>query len=202
MKASAKPPLLRKAPAARAKLRESPVGSFRDRLDWAWICRCFAARGVEPRHVEDMAQEALIRWTKAEERLEVRPGWTRQEARRAVLRTIIRRMAARYFDDHHERNTELRDDLEGEVAPAPPPEDVLEESTRQRLLDEALAHLRQSAPKCHEMVMACDLGDTSVAQIARSLHMSTGTVASRLRRGRKALWAFARRHRARQRFAA
>ena len=199
--------LLHRTKAPRpSKLQKKPkerlLGSFRDKLDWRWLCGWIGYRGVAPSDVEDIAQEVLLVVARvtASPPPPLKPGQTRQQQRRGLLKRIVCFRVWSYFRDRRRRATEPREDIEALAVTPPIDEAALDEKARREMLDEGLAHLAEKAPELHAMVQAHDLEERPMPVVLAtlSLSMPLGTAWSCLTRGRQALRAFSRRHRAKQ----
>jgi RNA polymerase sigma factor (sigma-70 family) len=196
---AAKPPRLRK------RLDESAVGSFRQKLDWHWLCGCIRMRGVWGAEAEDLAQEALLVAARiqARPRPAPRPGQTEQQARRALLRRIVRDLVWSYFRRRDQRRTDPCEDIERFAGDTPRSDELLiaqeeerEQQRRSELLEAGLAHLSRKAPKAHAVLEAHELGGESVVAIAARLAIPLGTAHTRLRKGRAKLSACVQRYHA------
>lgn len=191
-----RPPKLQKKP------KERPLGSFRDRLDWKWLCGWIGYRGVASCDVEDIAQEALLVVLRvaASPSPPLKPGQTRQQQRRAFLKRIVCFRVWSYFRDRRRRATEPREDIDTLAVTAPVAEDALDEKARHEMLDAGLAHLEEKAPDLHAMVKAHDLEERPMPVVLATLSvpMPLGTAWSCLTRGRQALRAFSRRYQAKR----
>ncbi len=202
--------LLHRTKAPRpAKLQKKPkerlLGSFRDRLDWRWLCHWIGYRGVPSCDVEDIAQEALlvvVRVT-ASPPPPLKPGQTRQQQRRGLLKRIVCFRVWRLLPRSAKRRraTEPREDIEALAVPPPVDEAALDEKARREMLDEGLAHLAERPPKLHAMVQVHDLeerGPCRPSSRSSPVSMPLGTAWSCLTRGRRELRAFSRRHQAKR----
>lgn len=193
--------LLRKAPKA-PKLRKKGgpggVGSFRAKLDWHWLCACVVARGVELADVEDVAQDALVVAARLEPGMSPRPGQTPRQARRALLRGILRYEVLRYFYDRRKSGAEPREDIERIATTDPITVEEIVEKARREALEAALADLEKAEPDWHAMLQAHDLEEESVMRIAARMRIPVGTAATWLRQARLELRALLQRHAARR----
>ncbi len=191
-----------RAPKLQKKPKERLAGSFRDKLDWRWLCGWIGYRGVASGDVEDIAQEVLLVVARvtASPPPPLKPGQTRQQQRRALLKRIARFRVWSYFRDRRRRATEPREDIETIAVTPAIAEDALDEKARREMLDEGLAHLAEKAPELHAMVQAHDLEERPMPAILAELSvpMRLGTAWSCLTRGRRELRAFSRRYQARQ----
>lgn len=132
---------------------------------------------------EDISQNALIRI------LTHLDGLSSPDAFPSWVFLIVRRETAR-----HRRRAWLRRWLPGAVPDRPDPADgparTAERSEARRRLWEALDTLPQPL---REVLVLCDLEERTDDAVAELLGIPTGTVKSRLRRGRERLWVEARR---------
>lgn len=198
-----------RAPKLRSRLGESAVGSFRRKLDWSWLCGCIRRRGVWGAEVEDLAQEALwvVARIEARPRPPQRPGQTKQQRRRALLRRVVRCLVWSYFRHRDKHRTDLREDIEQLAGDAPHGDEAMitrederrEQQRRTQLLEAALSHLATRDRDAHAVLEAHELRGEPVVAIAARLSIPTNTAHTRLRRGRRELRAFAERRAARSR---
>lgn len=124
---------------------------------------------------EDVTQEAFLAL--------LLHGARYDEARGTVasfLYGIARNLVMRRLDRRPDAELEYVDEIAG-------PEDVLEDLTRR----ESIEHVRQAVlslpPVFREVVVLCDLQDSSYDEAAAALDCPIGTVRSRLSRGRAML---------------
>jgi RNA polymerase sigma-70 factor (ECF subfamily) len=124
---------------------------------------------------EDVTQEAFLAL--------LLHGTRYDEARGTVasfLYGIARNLVMRRLDRRPDAELEYVDEIAG-------PEDVLEDLTRR----ESIEHVRQAVlslpPVFREVVVLCDLQDSSYDEAAAALDCPVGTVRSRLSRGRAML---------------
>lgn len=183
-----------KSAKPRKKPKDRRAGSFRDKLDWRWLCRCVAARGVEARDVDDVAQEILVRAARAGAPPPSVVGQTPLQHRRGLLRRITRCAVSDYFQQRTARSTVPRDEIGDLAGPAPNGEEALEEKQRREVLGAALADLARSAPRAHALVEAHDLHERPMGEVTARLSIPQGTAWQELSRGRSALRAFAQRN--------
>jgi RNA polymerase sigma-70 factor, ECF subfamily len=124
---------------------------------------------------EDVTQETFLTL--------ILHGSRYQEARGSVaafLYGIARNLVLRRLEHRSGAELEITEDCAG-------PEDLLEDLTRR----ESIEHVRQAVlslpPVFREVVVLCDLQDTSYEDAAEVLDCPVGTVRSRLSRGRAML---------------
>ncbi|HEV8414060.1 MAG TPA: RNA polymerase sigma factor [Bryobacteraceae bacterium] len=124
---------------------------------------------------EDVTQEAFLAL--------LLHGTRYDEARGTVasfLYGIARNLVMRRLDRRPDAELEYVDEIAG-------PEDVLEDLTRR----ESIEHVRQAVlslpPVFREVIVLCDLQDSSYDEAAAVLDCPVGTVRSRLSRGRAML---------------
>jgi len=124
---------------------------------------------------EDVTQEAFLAL--------LLHGTRYDEARGTVasfLYGIARNLVMRRLDRRPDAELEYVDEIAG-------PEDVLEDLTRR----ESIEHVRQAVlslpPVFREVIVLCDLQDSSYDEAAAALDCPVGTVRSRLSRGRAML---------------
>jgi hypothetical protein len=138
---------------ARAAVSGGPaamgVGSFRERLDWRWLCRVLRAFGVAPLDVEDVAQEVLLAAGRIEPGWQVRPGQTLREARRQLLRMVARWEVTEYVAHRARRRTSRQRYERAQAAPTfeASPEERLLACSRGAELRAAIDRLIASPPR-------------------------------------------------------
>jgi DNA-directed RNA polymerase specialized sigma24 family protein len=192
----------------RGRLGESPVGSFREKLDWRWLCACVRWCGVRGAEAEEIAQEALVVAARVQThpRPPLHPGQTEQQARRALLRRILRHLVWGHFRRRDRQRTEPCEDMARFSGDAPcgdermiVQEDEREQQRRNEVVKDALAHLARTEPNAHAVLEAYELRGEPVVDIAARLSIPLGTAHARLRKGRSELVAFVKRHEAKTR---
>jgi DNA-directed RNA polymerase specialized sigma24 family protein len=181
----------------RKNTAERRAGSFRDKLDWPWLCRVVAARGVAPAEVEDVAQDALLAAARVEARRPIcRAGQCPREARRALLSRLVRCFAAKLLGERGFPLVAGHACVEATAHDAPNVEELLvkleDEGRRKRLLEAALAQLAAEDALAHALLVAHELDGHRVAAIAKRLAIPDGTAHTRLRRARRHLGALLR----------
>lgn len=189
----------RTKPAKPRKRGQSAVGSFREKLDWRWLCASVRARGVAQRDVEDVAQDVLLRASRAAAPPPLKPGQTQRQQRRALLRRIVRLEVWTHLRRERSRRTTPCGTLTNRVLVEPMVEEALEKHTWWMVLDEALDVLKAKWPEVHAVVQAHDLDEEPLSSLAARLGIPMGTAWHRLRRGHEELLAFARRYAAKHR---
>lgn len=178
--------------------------SYRQRFDWQWICRRVRARGIAAQDVEDVAQEVVIAMNDAEGRMVVAEGQSRDEVRRALLRTIVRRKVA-----GHVEVCVRRQRVEDGAAPeahdvadaAPNAEELALVRADMLPMRAALAELEKTAGAQHAVFVAYELEELSMAEVAAKLGIRENTAWTRLRLARQVLQETLRRWAAQERFA-
>lgn len=178
--------------------------SFRQRFDWQWICRRIRARGIAAQDVEDVAQEVVIAMNEAEGRMVVAEGQPRDEVRRALLRTIVRRKVA-----GHVEVCVRRQRVEAGAAPemhdvadaAPNAEELALARADAMWVRAALAELEKTARNQHAVFVAYEVEELPMGEVAAKLGIRENTAWTRLRLARQALHETLRRWTAQRRFA-
>jgi RNA polymerase sigma factor (sigma-70 family) len=166
--------------------------SFRKRLEWQWICACVLARGVRARDAEDVAQEVVIAADqaikKAEHELGLHEGQLPHDARRALLRGILRGQAREY------RQAAARGDVLEMGSPwedvpdtAPNAEEQALANTAVVAVRDALAELRETAPEHHAVLVGFEIDELAMDRIAAALGIPASKAWNWLRMGREAL---------------
>ena len=159
-----------RAPAAAAdRLRVMFDSNF------AFVWRSLRRLGVPPAATDDAAQEVFL---VASKRLdEIRSGHERSFLFATALRVAsnARRSFAR-------RDARHDDSLDSVVDPAPSPEQLADRARARELLDRVLAALELDL---RAVFVLHELEEMSMADIATTLQLAPGTVASRLRRARE-----------------
>lgn len=184
-----------------APTRRPPrVAPFRMRFDWAWIRARVAAHGIPPGDIDDVAQEVVISMSEAEPRLVIPPGRRPAEVRRAVLRTIVRRRVANYWQARAGRPTELHADDELAFGTFPSAEEEAVALGRLLELEDALAELEHTRPDAHAVLVAYELDGEAMGRLAGRLGIPENTAWTRLREGRLRLQEIVTRQRAAEQF--
>lgn len=141
-----------------------------EHYDVVW--RFLRRMGVPEGAVEDAAQQVLLVFAKRIDRIEA-------GAERSFSWAL--RVAAD-FRKSHARRREVGDDAVSEVASeALDPDAALDEQRARRLLDREL-HAMPEALRA--VLVMCDVEEMTMAEVAVTLGIRAGTVASRLRRAR------------------
>ena len=152
------------------------------------VWRTLRRLGVPAASVEDAAQQAWM--TLAQNLSRAEPG-----KERSFLFGIVLRVAA----DHRRRAARSREvppsDLEPEDTSNVPADELVEQRETREMLDQALSCL---APHLRAVFVMYEIEELSSAEIAATLDVPTGTVASRLRRARELFTAEVTRMRARR----
>jgi RNA polymerase sigma factor (sigma-70 family) len=132
------------------------VTSFRERLDWKWICARIRGAGVPESDVDDVAQLVVIAMSRAEKNLELRPGQSERDGRRALLRTIIRCLVV---DDRRDRaclhrvHLDLAWSADTDAATAPSPEALTLQKEQHTSLHAALDRMTHMAGVYHVLIL-------------------------------------------------
>ncbi|WP_437606798.1 sigma-70 family RNA polymerase sigma factor [Sorangium sp. So ce834] len=147
--------------------------------------------GVPARNAEDVAQDALLRWLEADQRLG--PGGD-AAAYRAV---IARNQARNHVRDARRRGEVLTSFEEREIrAECPTPEELLRCRQREELTHRLIGEVD---PKYRDILIKHDLEGIPLVQIAAELDLHPDAVKTQHRRAREQLDAAAQRLRAKQR---
>ena len=163
------------------------VGSFREKLDWAWLCARVRGAGVPESDVDDVAQVVLIAMSRAEKKLAVREGQTVREARRAMMRKIIRFRVADYKRDKARfYRMRLKLAWSDSRTVEPSVETRVLEKERHTQLHAALEALKQMA-RCYEVVILNGLEEMPMREVVATLGIPDGTARDRMLRGKQAL---------------
>jgi RNA polymerase sigma-70 factor (ECF subfamily) len=164
-------PVPRTQSAAQARLRAAIDAHY----DVVW--RFLRRMGVREAVVEDAAQQVLIVFARRIQSVDA-------GAERSFLLGTALRVAAD-FRKQAARQREVTDEraLGGWAADARGPDDELDERRARLLLDGVLARMEEDL---RAVLVMCDLEELTMADVAASLAIAPGTVASRLRRARAA----------------
>jgi RNA polymerase sigma-70 factor (ECF subfamily) len=162
-------PVARTAVGAEARLRAAVDAHY----DVVW--RFLRRMGVRESVVEDAAQHVLIVFARRMERVQ-------SGAERSFLLGTAVRVAAD-FRKQSARQHEVTDEraLEAQAGDAPQPDDALDERRARQVLDGVLARMPDDL---RSVLVMCDIEELTMADVAASLAIAPGTVASRLRRAR------------------
>lgn len=162
-------PALRTAAGGEARLRAAIDAHYE--VVWRFLRRM----GVREAAVEDAAQQVLIVFARRIQGVAV-------EAERSFLLGAALRVAAD-FRKQAARQREVSDEpaLSGWAADAPHPDDALDARRARQVLDGMLARMPEDL---RSVFVMCDLEELTMADVAASLAIAPGTVASRLRRAR------------------
>ncbi|MGH7440725.1 MAG: RNA polymerase sigma factor, partial [Polyangiaceae bacterium] len=139
------------------------------------VWRFLRRMGVHPDAVEDAAQHVLIVFSRRIDSVEA-------GAERSFLLGTALRVAAD-FRKQASRQREFADEgaLLAWAGAHADPGDALDERRARRVLDGVLARMSDDL---RSVLVMCDLGELTMAEVAASLAIPPGTVASRLRRAR------------------
>jgi DNA-directed RNA polymerase specialized sigma24 family protein len=182
----------------------SGAGSFRERLDWRWLCGLVRARGVPEIDVEDIAQEVLVSASSFEPGWQPRHDQTPRQARRQLLRRVVGWQVNEYLRQRRRRcalharyertSTEPRHE--------PSVEQRWIERSRTTALHAALERLA-ALGKCYAAAVTLHVREElTAADVAAALQLPRHTAVWRLRTGLSALRAMLRCWQAQERFAA
>ncbi len=157
------------------------------RMYHAFIWRSLRRFGVAEEHADDAAQQVFCVFAR---RLADVP----LEKEKTFLCGVAVRVAQGVRRDRIRRPLDLDDAaLESARSAAPLPDEELEERRARAVLDRILDAL---PPDHREVFVLHELEELTMAEIAASLSLAPGTVASRLRRARELFDTLADRHRA------
>lgn len=178
--------------------RCSPAVSREQRRERRSIERLVSNLNVPRRDVDDVVQEVMIAAVRAERRFSVPEGADREEARSAWLGGITFRCVANYWRKRA-RHADLH--FQPDVpsgnwhgpASSPSAEALALSRTALVVLLEALSLLQRTAPATHAVVVAHDLDEVPIPEVAAQLGINIHTAWNRLRLGREALRAHFRR---------
>lgn len=154
-------------------------------LEHRFVEKLLRRFGVPERDIDDATQQVFI--VVAEKLGTLVPGVEKGFIFRTAMHVAshVRRKSAR-------RREELREVPEEVIAETPSPEGMLAERRAQRVLALALSRLDSGA---REVFVRHDLGNQTQLEIATTLALPPGTVASRLRRARRSILSEVRRGR-------
>lgn len=156
-----------------AELNERLRGLIDQHYDFIW--RCLRRFGLDPPAADDAAQQVFV--VAARKISGVAGG-----AERPYLFGIAQRVASDARRGAQRRREHLREELVETIDPSPLVDEVLDQQRARRMLDEALDEL----PLELRTVFALhELEDMSMSDIAVTVGIPPGTVASRLRRARQ-----------------
>jgi RNA polymerase sigma-70 factor (ECF subfamily) len=143
--------------------------------NFAFVWRSLRRLGVPSAATDDAAQEVFL---VASKRLsEIDAGRERSFLFATALRVASN--ARRAFARRESRHDDMLDRV---VDPAPSPEQLADRAREREMLDRVLAAL---ALDLRAVLVLHELEEMSMADIARTLELAPGTVASRLRRARE-----------------
>jgi DNA-directed RNA polymerase specialized sigma24 family protein len=183
---------LRKKAAAEAREKTagaSRLGSYREKLDWEWVCARVRGRGVPESDVEDVAQVVVIAMSRAEKKLELRPGQVERNVRRAVLRKIIGYRVANYRRDRarfHRMRLKLAWSADTEATTAPSPEVLVVQKERHTSLHAALDRMTHMVG-AYQVVMLNGLDEMPMRDVVVLLGIPEGTGFGRMLRAKQVL---------------
>jgi DNA-directed RNA polymerase specialized sigma24 family protein len=184
---------LRKKVAAEGRATK-PAGtprlaSFRKRLDWKWICARVRGAGVPESDVDDVAQVVVIAMSRAEKKLELCPGQSERDGRRALLRTIIH---CHVIDDHRDRarfrhmHLELAWSADTDATTAPSPEALALQKEQHTSLHAALDRMTHMAG-VYQVLMLHGLDEMPMSYVAALLGIPYVTALHWMKRAKQLL---------------
>jgi RNA polymerase sigma-70 factor (ECF subfamily) len=147
---------------------------FDAELPFVW--RSLRRLGVPPAVTDDAAQEVFLVASRKLAEIEI-------GRERSFLFATALRIAANARRSFARRDARHDDALDGVVDPGPSPEAIADRARARALLDEVLAALDLDL---RAVLVLHELEEMSMAEIAITLEIPPGTVASRLRRAREA----------------
>jgi RNA polymerase sigma-70 factor (ECF subfamily) len=156
-----------------------------EQFDFIW--RALRGLGVSPSSVDDAAQQVFL--VAAQKMNAIEEG-----SERSFLFSTARGVAAN-ARRARARNRELADDetLTAQADTAPDPEELTASKRAREVLDAILASLPEDV---RSVFILYELEGMTMAEIAETCDLPSGTVASRLRRAREEFQAAARRYQA------
>jgi RNA polymerase sigma-70 factor, ECF subfamily len=164
------------AAAAAARRAEAQV-----RTHYRFVWRVLRRLGLDPASADDAAQKVFI--VAASRSIPV-------ESQRAFLYRTAVRVAAREHRTLRRRRETTDAQLDGLVDPAPTPDELVQQLRARQLLDQLLGELKFEQ---RVVFVLHEIEELPVLEIASTLGVPIGTVASRLRRARTAFAAAATR---------
>jgi RNA polymerase sigma-70 factor (ECF subfamily) len=168
-----------------ARDAETPTARLRRVIDCHYdsLWRTLRYLGVPDASVDDAAQQALC--VLARRLGEVAPG-----AEMAFLFATALRVASETRRAARRNRAQPVQDIEAFLAPAPSPEELVDEHRAHEVLEEVL----RAIPIDLRLVFVLfEIEELGLAEIAELLGIPTGTVASRLRRARESFQSIVRR---------
>ncbi len=148
------------------------------RRNATFVWRCLRRLGVPPADTDDAAQQVFM--IVSDKLNDIEPGSERAflfATARGVAANARRKIARRPESTDDALLATLPDD-------APGPDATLEKREARELLDEILERM---SPELREVFVLFEIEDMTTTEIARTLDIPVGTVASRLRRAREQL---------------
>jgi RNA polymerase sigma-70 factor (ECF subfamily) len=142
---------------------------------FAFVWRSLRRLGVPASAVDDAAQEVFVVASRRLGNIEV-------GREQAFLFATALRIASNARRSFARRDARHDASLDSVVDPAPSPEQVAERARARAMLDQVLATL---ALELRAVFVLHELEEMSMAEIANTLQLAPGTVASRLRRARE-----------------
>jgi RNA polymerase sigma-70 factor, ECF subfamily len=155
----------------------------------ALVWRVLRRAGLGPSDAEDASQDVF--WVLAQ-----RLGGVPERAQRSFLVSTALRVASDRRQSKWHRAVSSGLDAEARVSNAPLPDEALDRRRAEALLGDALDTLE---PSDRAVFILAELEQMTRAEVAQTLEIPEGTVASRLRRAREAFELAVRRLRARPR---
>lgn len=157
---------------SKSEVRDGSAYQFTER-DVTSVWRIARRLGIPEAEADDVTQEVFV--VASEKRDKIIPGKERAFLYGVTLRVVRQRFTSA-------KRIPIPRDVEGEKHGNPNPEDLLDQYQARQLLDKLLADFPL---ELRAVFVLYEIEDLSTAEIAESLEIPTGTVASRLHRARK-----------------
>lgn len=170
-------------PAQRARIDRLVRTHFG--LVWRYLRRL----GLPAVDADDAAQQVFLTTSRKLDRVN-------QQSERSFLLGVALRVAADWRKANRRQRTQSDTALEHAADPAPNPEQLLEQQRNCELLDRLLDTLDHET---RAVLVLYEIEQLTMQEIAIALGVRSGTVASRLRRGRAKFQAALQRYRRRER---
>lgn len=172
--------------------RLTPAVSREEHEERRLVHKLVSGSRVPPDEVEDVVQEVMIAAARSAGRFLVPEGSTREGARAAWLRGIVARCVRFHRRVRGRRSRlDLRPDVpSGDwhgIAASPCAETLALARTSVVILNDGLALLREAAPAEHAVVLAYELEELPMDEVATLFGIRLNTAWNRLRRGRAVL---------------
>jgi RNA polymerase sigma factor (sigma-70 family) len=139
--------------------------------------------------VDDVAQVVVIAMSRAEKKLELRPGQSERDARRAVLRKIIRYRVANYRRARarlYRMRLKLAWSADTQETTAPSPEALTVQKEEHTSLHAALERMKRMAG-AYQVVMLNGLDEMPMRDVVALLGIPDGTARDRMLRAKRVL---------------